>query len=106
MIKEYIAYLKDNPEKYWFKAKIFGWGWTPARWQGWIAILVYMILVLAVVLSREEYIPGNENSGSNILTFALPILLLTTALIIVCYKTGEKPHWQWGLPDKYKDKNE
>jgi hypothetical protein len=36
----------------------------------------------------------------------LPILLLTVALIIVCYKTGEKPHWQWGFPDKNKDKNE
>ena len=30
MIKEYIAYLKDNPQGYWFKARLYGWGWAPA----------------------------------------------------------------------------
>ncbi len=27
MIKKYLNYIKDNPEHYWFKAKIYGWGW-------------------------------------------------------------------------------
>jgi len=40
MIKEYIAYLKDNPQGYWFKAKLYGWGWDPAIWQGWLVLLV------------------------------------------------------------------
>ena len=106
MIKKYLAYLRDNPEGYWFRAKIFGWGWMPARWQGWVVILGYLLLVLGVVLMREEDIPGNPNSGSNFLTFALPIIILTISLIYICYKMGERPHWQWGLPDKYKDKNE
>jgi hypothetical protein len=29
MIEEYKKYLKDNPEVYWFKAKLYGWGWFP-----------------------------------------------------------------------------
>jgi hypothetical protein len=32
LFKEYTDYLKDNPQGYWFKRKLYGWGWTPARW--------------------------------------------------------------------------
>ncbi len=102
MIKEYIKYLKDNPQGYWFKAKLYGWGWTPAKWQGWCVIFLYIALILALVLTREKDIPGNPDSGSNFLTFALPIVVLTILLVIVAYKKGEKPHWQWGLPKEKK----
>lgn len=102
MIKEYLNYLKDNPNKYWFRAKLYGWGWTPARWQGWCVIFLYLLLVLGLVSIREKAISGNPDSGSNFLTFALPIILLTALLIIVAYKKGEKPRWMWGVPEKYK----
>ena len=102
MIKEYIKYLKDNPQGYWFKAKLYGWGWVPVKWQGWCAIFLYIVLILGLVLVREKDIPGNPDSGSNVLTFALPIIVLTTLLIIVAYKKGEKPRWQWGLPKERK----
>ena len=102
MIQKYIAYLKDNPEGYWFKAKLYGWGWVPARWQGWGVTLLYIVLILGLVLTREEDIPGNPDSGSNFLTFALPIIILTVLLVVVLFKKGEKPHWQWGLPKEKK----
>lgn len=100
MIKEYIAYLKDNPKDYWFKRKLYGWGWVPVRWQGWCVIFLYILLILSLVLIREEAIPGNPDSGSNFLTFALPIIVLTILLVVVAYKKGEKPRWQWGKPKK------
>jgi len=100
MLKEYIAYLKDNPKDYWFKRKLYGWGWVPVRWQGWCVILLYIFLILSLVLTREEAIPGNPDSGSNFLTFALPIIVLTILLVVVAYKKGEKPRWQWGKPKK------
>ncbi len=96
MIKEYIQYLKDNPQGYWFKAKLYGWGWTPARWQGWLVILAYIAIILTLVLTREKDVPGNPDSGSNFPIFGLPIILLTALLIFICYKKGEKPRWQWG----------
>jgi len=100
MIREYINYLKDNPQGYWFKAKLYGWGWVPVKWQGWCVILVYIGLILTLVISREKDIPGNPDSGSNVLVFALPIIILTLLFVVVLYKKGEKPKWQWGPPKK------
>jgi uncharacterized membrane protein YhaH (DUF805 family) len=100
MIKEYINYLKDNPQGYWFRAKLYGWGWIPAKWQGWLVILIYIALIFALVFTREDATPGNPDSGSNFLVFGLPIVLLTAVLIFICYKKGEKPRWQWGPPKK------
>ncbi len=100
MIKEYINYTKDNPKNYWFKAKLYGWGWTPVKWQGWFVVVVYILLILSLVFVREEDTLGNPDSGSNFLTFALPIILFTALLLLICYKKGEKPRWQWGLKKK------
>lgn len=86
MFKKYFDYIRDNPHGYWFKRKPFGWGWTPVKWQGWLVILVYIALIVTLTLNREKVILGNPDSGSNFLTFALPIIVLTVLLIFVCYK--------------------
>lgn len=96
MIKEYLKYIKDNPKGYWFKRKLYGWGWTPARWQGWVVILVYVGLVFLFALTIDESSPVDEV----VFTFILPMVLLTITLIRICYKKGEKPRWQWGLKNK------
>ncbi len=94
MIKEYIQYFKDNPQHLWFKAKLYGWGWTPVTWQGWVVILVYVALVLPIAYTIED----NTITSTIVLTRILPIAILTGILIGICYKTGEKPRWQWGPP--------
>lgn len=92
IIKEHLDYLKDNPEGYWFKRKLYGWGWTPARPQGWLVILGYVLSVIAVSFIVDEVSSGMEI----VLTFVLPVTLLTIILIGICYKMGERPRWQWG----------
>lgn len=92
LIKEQIEYLKDNPQNLWFKRKLYGWGWTPAKWQGWAVIGVYVAAVALFALTIDEASTGREI----IFTCVLPITLLTVTLIRICYKKGEKPRWQWG----------
>jgi hypothetical protein len=91
--KQYKEYLKHNPEGYWFKRKAFGWGWTPVKWQGWVATLVYIILLMSTVILLENFY-----QTINIFVFIIPITLFTSLFIWLCYKKGEKPKWTWGFP--------
>jgi cytochrome bd-type quinol oxidase subunit 2 len=92
IIQEYIKYINDNPHGYWFKRKLYGWGWTPVRWQGWVVIGVYVVALLALALSVDK----DANTKQFVMQFVLPLLLIITTLIIICYRKGEKPKWQWG----------
>lgn len=98
MLKKYIDYLQYNPEHKWFKRKVWGWGWVPATWQGWFVTFLYVALISLLIVTREEAIPGNPDSGSNFLVFGLPFIVLTVIFIFIAYKKGEKTKWQWGLP--------
>lgn len=100
MFKKYLEYLQTNPQGYWFKRKVWGFGWVPATWQGWSITLLYIVLVLTFVLTREKAVQGDSDSGSNFLLFGLPVILLTAIFILIAYKKGEKPKWQWGVPNK------
>ena len=94
-LQNYIAYLKDNPRGYWFKAKLYGWGWTPVKWQGWLVVFVYVISLVLLSLTIDETSPDREV----VFTFLLPFAILTAMLIRICYKKGEKPGWRWGVKD-------
>ena len=103
MFKKYSDYLKDNPKGYWFKRKLFGWGWTPVKWQGWLVVLVFIIFLLWNGFSLS----GKQDITSTQLTwFYVNIFIAFVILIIICYKTGEKPKWQWGLPNKEKEEEQ
>jgi len=92
MIKKYVDYLRDNPKGYWFKRKLYGWGWTPATWQGWAVTGVYVLAVFAFAMT----IDGNSSNQEVVFTFLLPLVLLTLAFFRVAYRKGESPRWQWG----------
>ncbi len=99
MIKKYLVYLKDNPQGYWFKAKLYGWGWTPATWQGWLVL----VTAIGLIVLNYYRLGINELSTNTVLyTFLAQTTGLLILLIIICYKTGEKPRWQWGLKDRNK----
>ncbi|MGE0631372.1 MAG: hypothetical protein AB7O96_03120 [Pseudobdellovibrionaceae bacterium] len=75
----------------WFKKKSYGWGWTPASWQGWVATFIYTLLVIGYPLLGEFGFLKYEGS-----LFTVLLLISTVAFIVLCYKKGEKPSWSWG----------
>lgn len=94
----YLAYMYDNPKHYWFRRKIYGWGWMPATWQGWLVTAVYLVLLIACAMTLDEGSPPQEVA----FMFVLPLVLLTGAFIRIAYRTGEPPKWQWGIPEENK----
>ena len=88
LFKQHIEYLKDNPEGYWFKRKLYGWGWVPARWQGWLTLFIWIIFYTYTVFLIMKY------EKPEMLVLIIPEIIL---LLYICYKKGEKPKWQWGF---------
>lgn len=94
-LQKYKQYISDNPKHYWFKLKIYGWGWTPVTWQGWMVVLLYMGVLLMLALSLDE-----ESSRKEIVSiFILPFVILTFIFISILYQKGESPKWSWGFSD-------
>ncbi len=93
---EYIAYLKDNPKGYWFKRKLYGWGWTPARPAGWVTIGVYLLSIFGLVIYAENTGCAEEDPTN----FFLAIAGATILLLIISWRTGEPPKWQWGRKER------
>ena len=90
MIKECTKYLKDNPQGYWFKARLYGWGWVPVKWQGWLVVAIGIAIVIAgIYIGETDDAPGAALLG---------ILLMIALIFVFGYWKGEKPRWQWGLP--------
>ena len=96
-VRRYRAYLRDNPHGYWFKNKVYGWGWVPVRWQGWVVLLAYIAIFVPMFLL---FLAIRTPTNDDVTRFLLEVFALAAALILVCYITGEDPKWQWGIPKK------
>jgi len=69
---------------YWFRPKAFGWGATPATWQGWLLTLA--VTGTAVLLARAA-----EQRGPVWLALLVP--LLAGFAWLAWYKTDGE--WRW-----------
>ncbi len=86
----YLRYLKHNPERYWFKRKLYGWGWVPVTWQAWLVVAGFVAWIIFV--ASRFLVEGR------VVEYALSLFGASVATIAIGYWKGEKPRWQWGLP--------
>lgn len=77
--------------RYWFRAKRYGWGWTPLTWQGWAALAAFVALLVAdwLVFPPTKALPDYIGC----------VVGLTILLVAVCWLKGEPPRWRWGDDD-------
>jgi len=76
-------------KKIWFPAKTHGWGWgPPVCWQGWAVLIAFIALILAAPV----LVPPQDN----ITAYLAYVIAMCAILIVICWKTGEKPKWRWG----------
>lgn len=95
--QNYLAYLKDNPKGYWFKRKLYGWGWTPVTWQGWLVLFGF---IAGVVGNFYRLDIASHSVSDTLLNFIPQTAILAILLIVICFVKGESPRWQWGMPEK------
>ena len=82
--------------KLWFKARRYGWGWTPASIEGWTAVAVFLLLMVADTAIFVHQIRRGADARLASLLFVLWIALLGGALTALAWATGEPPRWRWG----------
>ena len=84
---------EPKPKKIWFKAKEYGWGWTPCTWQGWMILIIYIIVTVSnfIVIDKTSH-----SVSDSLINFCPNLFVNTLSLVLICYLSGEKPHWRWG----------
>ncbi len=81
--------MKENKKGFWFPAYTYGFGWgLPVKWQGWVVILVYSILIAAGIFFIDH--------AKHQAWFYIYCSILTIILFLICWKKGEKLKWRWG----------
>ena len=75
-------------EKLWFKRKLYGWGWYPCSWEGWLIVLFFIVSIY--IIAKNTLVKGK------VLEYFISLILLTLIIIYLGYKKGEKPRWSWG----------
>ena len=84
--------------QYWFKPKTYGYGATPASWQGWVAVAAYVAVVCALTFSLLSVPAGVPQSVKawQIGTWAMVVGIVTFSF--VCFtraKTDGQWTWRW-----------
>jgi len=77
-------------KKYWFKSKSFGWGWTPCSREGWLVTIGFGVAMILLSFLFQDSLERGEAFDYLALVFGLSAIL-----IIIAFKTGEKPKWNW-----------
>ncbi len=83
-------------DKLWFRAKDYGWGWTPCSGEGWIVTAIVLVALVAGNLAILWLAVARAALGwwlASMLAWNAP---LCGMMLIVCWKTGERPRWRWG----------
>lgn len=78
--------------RYWFKPKRYGFGATPATWEGWAATA----LVILGLLIEMQIIPARAPGDGKLLA-VLAQLATVAAFVLLCWrKTDGAWRWRWG----------
>ncbi len=87
-------------KRIWFKRKTYGWGWYPATWQGWLVLLAFIAIMVWNFLRLDSV---SHSASDTLRPFIIQTAVMALVLIFICYRTGEKPRWQWGVSEKDKE---
>jgi hypothetical protein len=80
----------------WFRAKRYGWGWTPATIEGWLVMAAFVAAIIVDAVGLIHRTRTGVDVRSAMVTFYVWIGILLVALAGVCWMTGERPRWRWG----------
>jgi hypothetical protein len=90
------AFGGDAMTTQWFRARAYGWGWTPVSIEGWLVVAGFLVAVLVSALILANRVRAGADARTATVIFVLWLGVLVAALIATCWATGERPGWHWG----------
>jgi len=82
-------------KKYWFKPKSYGYGFHPTSWEGWVATLILMGLLLILAYVNGFFAPKiTTKEGLRFLFDTLIVCGVFTTLFKDKVEDGLQ--WRWG----------
>jgi hypothetical protein len=79
----------------WFKARRYGWGWTPCSPAGWLVTAIGAAALIGGDLFAVLTPKTAPDRGTIVVLVLAWNVLVVAVLIVVCSKTGERPRWRW-----------
>ena len=77
-------------QKYWFKARKHGVGWTPSTWKGWVVLALYIGFLIHSFIQVDGF---SHSASDTFINFFPRFLTFTALLTIITYMTGEPTTW-------------
>ena len=75
-----------DEQKYWFRAKRYGWGWgLPSSWQGWAVLVAYLGLIGLSSLLIPPW---------GLSLYLVFVGFVSVLFVAICWLKGEPPKWR------------
>ncbi|MDP6561921.1 MAG: hypothetical protein QF793_03275 [Candidatus Peribacteraceae bacterium] len=82
--------------KYWFKPKRYGYGFYPVSWEGWVATLALLVVVLLSACINHVIVEPGPTRAETI-RFVLDVLIISGLASLFFEKKMQDPlKWRWG----------
>ena len=76
----------------WFRVKAYGYGaGLPCRWQGWVAIAIYALVLAAAISVATPY--ARSYPAAYVAAIAVPTAVL---IFVARWKSNAPWRWRWG----------
>lgn len=83
-------------ERAWFKPKKFGYGYTPAGWEGWLAVMVYALVLAGGIALIVHLIAPAQDIWEILLTIAWTAVTTIAFMAVAAPRTEGEIRWRWG----------
>jgi uncharacterized membrane protein len=81
--------------RYWFKPRRYGYGATPATWQGWAVTLAVIAIVIGLIVGMGMLLDRSDFKAQMILAGAIGAISFWYARFARNRTDGEW-RWRWG----------
>jgi hypothetical protein len=85
--------ISNMDPKLWFKARRYGYGLSPATWEGWLVVGITLAAVGAALLIASV---ATSSEGTFVAIVVPATFVIVAVFIVVAFAHGEKPRWRWG----------